>query len=152
MPAKISLSVDFVEKLSKIMREQDLHEVELEEGETRIFLRRGGVSAPPPVAMPAFSSAPEASASVPLDISTSQGPGVVTSPMVGTAYLAPSPGSKAFVKKGDPVREGQALLLIEAMKVMNQITSPVGGVVQDIHVGDAQPVEFGEVLVTVKPG
>ena len=77
-------------------------------------------------------------------------PGAVTSPMVGTAYLAPEPGASAFVKVGDTVKEGQTLLIIEAMKTMNQIPAPRSGSVTQILVEDAQPVEYGEPLIVIE--
>jgi acetyl-CoA carboxylase biotin carboxyl carrier protein len=164
MPSKLSLDVDLVKKLSKIMKEHDLNEVELEEGDGRLCIRRGGAPMPMPMAAPQAAAMPMAvSASGPeaapveapavsaSPSSSGPGPGEVTSPMVGTAYLSPAPGAKNFIKEGDTVREGQTLLIIEAMKVMNQISSPFSGVVKKIHVDDAQPVEFGEVMVTVIP-
>ncbi|MEM9169529.1 MAG: biotin/lipoyl-containing protein, partial [Pseudomonadota bacterium] len=75
--------------------------------------------------------------------------GTVNSPMVGTAYLAPSPGAAAFVKVGDTVSEGQTLMIVEAMKTMNPIAAPSAGTVREIIVQDAQPVEFGEPLIVV---
>ncbi|MFN3615318.1 MAG: acetyl-CoA carboxylase biotin carboxyl carrier protein, partial [Rubrimonas sp.] len=77
-------------------------------------------------------------------------PGAVTSPMVGTAYLSPEPGAAAYVKVGDQVREGQTLLIIEAMKTMNQIPSPRAGTVTRILVDDKQPVEYGALLMIVE--
>ena len=77
-------------------------------------------------------------------------PGAVTSPMVGTIYLAPQPDVDAFIKVGDQVTQGQTLLIIEAMKVMNQIPAPHGGVVKEIAVQNAQPVEFGDLLVIIE--
>ncbi|WP_040848007.1 biotin/lipoyl-containing protein, partial [Nitrospirillum viridazoti] len=79
-----------------------------------------------------------------------QHPGAVKSPMVGTAYLAPEPGAGTFVKVGDAVKVGQTLLIIEAMKVMNPIKATKAGTVTQIQVGDAQPVEYGEVLLIIE--
>ena len=76
--------------------------------------------------------------------------GAVTSPIVGTAYLAPEPGAPAFVRAGDSVSEGQTILIIEAMKVMNPIRAPFSGTVKQIVIKDAQPVEFGEVLMVLE--
>lgn len=73
----------------------------------------------------------------------------VTSPMVGTVYLAPEPGAPSFVKVGDKVKAGDTLLIIEAMKVMNPIKAPVAGTIAEILIGDAKPVEFGETLVVI---
>ena len=77
-------------------------------------------------------------------------PGAVTSPMVGTAYLAPEPGAAPFVKVGDRVNKGQTVLIIEAMKVMNPIQAPVAGTVKDILIADGQPVEFGEAMLIIQ--
>ncbi|HVZ00307.1 MAG TPA: biotin/lipoyl-containing protein, partial [Dongiaceae bacterium] len=76
--------------------------------------------------------------------------GALTSPMVGTAYLAPEPGAAPFVKAGDRVNKGQTVLIIEAMKVMNPIQAPVSGTVKDILIADGQPVEFGEALMIIQ--
>ena len=76
-------------------------------------------------------------------------PGVVKSPMVGTAYVAPEPGSKPFVKVGDKVKKGQTVLIVEAMKTMNQIESPISGEIKSIFIGDAQVVEYGESLLEI---
>ncbi|HEX7198286.1 MAG TPA: biotin/lipoyl-containing protein, partial [Dongiaceae bacterium] len=76
--------------------------------------------------------------------------GAVTSPMVGTAYLAPEPGAEPFVKTGDKVKKGQTLLIIEAMKVMNPIPAPEAGTVEAILINDGQPVEYGEPLLVVR--
>ncbi len=98
-------------------------------------------AAPAPVAAaPAASAAPAAEA-VPA--------GTVTSPMVGTVYVAPEPGSAAFVKVGDSVSEGQTLLIVEAMKTMNPIPAPKAGTVKSIQVTDGQPVEFGQPLLVI---
>ena len=109
-----------------------------------------------PAAAPAPTSAPAApAASAPASNASetddpAQAPGAVTSPMVGTAYLQPEPGSPAFVKVGDKVEEGQTLLIVEAMKTMNQIPAPRGGTVKRILVEDGAPVEFGAPLMIVE--
>ncbi len=80
---------------------------------------------------------------------TASSPGAVSSPMVGTAYMAAEPGAAPFVRVGDVVKAGQTVMIIEAMKVMNPIKAPKGGVVTEIMVSDAQPVEYGEVLMII---
>ena len=114
------------------------------ESETSTSLAPAPTSAP---AAPA-ASAPASNASETDD--PAQAPGAVTSPMVGTAYLQPEPGSPAFVKVGDKVEEGQTLLIVEAMKTMNQIPAPRGGTVKRILVEDGAPVEFGAPLMIVE--
>ena len=104
------------------------------------------LAAPAPAALPA---APAVSANdSAADLSAH--PGAVTSPMVGTAYTSPEPGAAAFVEEGSAVKKGQTLLIVEAMKVMNPITAPTDGTVSKILVKNAQPIEFGEVLVVIE--
>jgi acetyl-CoA carboxylase biotin carboxyl carrier protein len=88
-------------------------------------------------------------AAEPVPAARAEAPGAVKSPMVGTAYLSPQPGAAAFIKVGDRVAEGDVLLIIEAMKVMNQIRSPRAGQVTEILVEDGVPVEFGQVLLVI---
>src|SRR5690606_20920753 len=98
-----------------------------------------------PAAAAAPAAQPDAAESDPAKL-----PGVVTSPMVGTAYLAPEPGADPFVRLGDRVAEGQTVLIIEAMKTMNQIPAPRAGVVKRLLVGDATPVEYGAPLLVIE--
>ena len=147
--ASKSNPADFVRDLADILDNTGLVELEYETEEVSIRLSRASNVAAPvmsaPVAAPAAAPASEAPQGNPADH-----PGAVTSPMVGTAYLAPEPGASNFVKEGDQVKEGQTLVIIEAMKVMNPITAPKAGVVKSVIVGDAQPVEYGEALVIVE--
>lgn len=148
-----------VRQLAEILNETDLTEVEVERGELRIRVAREitvnaapvqYAAAPAPVvAAPAAAAAPAAMPSDPATIVARAGE-EVKSPMVGTAYLQPSPEAPAFVQPGDKVKKGQTLLIVEAMKTMNPIQAPRDGVVADILVGDAQPVEFGEALVLLE--
>ncbi|WP_292045611.1 MULTISPECIES: acetyl-CoA carboxylase biotin carboxyl carrier protein [unclassified Brevundimonas] len=148
-----------VRQLAEILNETDLTEVEVERGELRIRVAREitvnaapvqYAAAPAPVAAaPAAATAPAAMPSDPATIVARAGE-EVKSPMVGTAYLQPSPEAPAFVQPGDKVKKGQTLLIVEAMKTMNPIQAPRDGVVADILVGDAQPVEFGEALVLLE--
>ena len=137
-----------IRKLAAILNETGLTEIEVKQDVHGIRVSRGGTvvaaAAAPvgaPLAMPAGASAPAADA---LPAGTQ-----VTSPMVGTVYMASSPGAAPFIKVGDTVKEGDTLLIVEAMKVMNPIKAPKGGSVVRIMVSDAQPVEFGEVLVII---
>ncbi|MFN3260036.1 MAG: acetyl-CoA carboxylase biotin carboxyl carrier protein [Pikeienuella sp.] len=150
--------VGFIEALARLLREHDLTEIEVnrEEGEERalnVRLSRQIAAAPvyaaAPAPMAAAPAAPAAAVSAaPED--PAQHPGAVTSPMVGTVYLSPEPGAPAFVKTGDQVKEGQTLLIVEAMKTMNQIPSPRTGTVRRIMVDDGQAVEYGAPLVIVE--
>lgn len=148
-----------VRQLAEILNETDLTEVEVERGELRIRVAREitvnaapvqyAAAPAPAAAAPAAAAAPVAMPSDPATIVARAGE-EVKSPMVGTAYLQPSPEAPAFVQPGDKVKKGQTLLIVEAMKTMNPIQAPRDGVVADILVGDAQPVEFGEALVLLE--
>ena len=136
---------DLIRQLAALMDEAGLNELEVVEGERKLRLARGG---------PGVALAPVAHAAPPIMATdtaqqTMAGPpaGAITSPMVGTAYLAPEPGATPFVKPGDRVEEGQTGMIIEAMTVMNPIRAPRAGVVQQVLIEDAQPVEFGEILM-----
>ena len=143
---------DMIRNLAELLDETGLTEIEFSEGERRIRVTRASTgivaAAPPPVAAaaaPAAEATPAAAAAP----AASQA-GAVTSPMVGTAYVAPEPGAGPFVKVGDQVAEGQTVLIVEAMKVMNPIRAPHAGTVQQILVSDGQPVEFGEVIMVIQ--
>lgn len=144
------INTELIRDLAEILNETNLSDIEVEQGEMRIRVSRT-IAAQPPQAIYAPSTS---SFSVPSPELTQppQEPSkyAVPSPMVGTAYLAPAPGAQPFVAVGDKVAEGQTLLIIEAMKTMNQIPSPHAGTVKAILVTDAQPVEFGEPLVIVE--
>ena len=147
-----------VRQLAEILNETDLTEVEVERGELRIRVAREitmhaapvqYAAAPAPAAAPVAAAAPVSMPSDPATIVSRKGE-EVKSPMVGTAYLKPSPEAPPFVQAGDKVKKGQTLLIVEAMKTMNPIQAPRDGVVVEILVGDAQPVEFGEPLVLLE--
>ena len=145
--AKFQPDEDLVRKLSGLLTETGLTEIEYEANGQRIRVARTAVaSAPVAVAAPAARPA-EASEAAPSDAVPEN---AVLAPMVGTAYAAPEPGGKAFVAVGDQVSEGQTLLIIEAMKVMNPIPSPKAGRVASILFQDGQPVEYGEPLLIVE--
>jgi len=137
-----------VRRLAKLMAEEGLTELEFEDGKQRLRLGRG-------VAATAAPTAPVAAAPAAVPAATADASGTpegaVTSPMVGTCYLSPEPGAPAFVKPGDRVKEGQTLVIIEAMKVMNPIRAPRSGTVARILVENGSPVEYGEPLVVVSP-
>jgi len=147
---KLDVDEALIRKLADLLKETGLNEIEYESGQHRIRVNRGqahGAVLAPAAAPPAALSAPSAP---PAAVVEGPPAGAVTSPMVGTAYLAAEPGAAPFVKVGDMVKAGQTLLIIEAMKVMNPIAAPQGGTVSDIMVSDGRPVEFGEVLMVVR--
>jgi acetyl-CoA carboxylase biotin carboxyl carrier protein len=153
-----AIDAALVRQLADILKETELTEIEVERGDLKIKVKREiTVAAAPvtyaaaPVAAAAAAPAP-APAAMPADATTivPRAGEEVKSPMVGTAYLAPAPGADPFIKPGDKVKKGQTLLIVEAMKTMNPITAPRDGVVAEIVVGDAQPVEFGEPLVVLE--
>ncbi len=144
---------ELIQELSKLLDETGLTEIEVEQDGQRIRVARGSVSvaaaAPAPrAAAPAALQPITESTSGPMD--PAKHPGVVSSPMVGTAYAAAEPGARAFVDVGSKVKSGETLLIIEAMKTMNQIPAPHAGTVTQILFEDGQPVEFGEPLVIIE--
>ena len=149
-----------VRSLADILNDTDLTEIEVERGDLKIRVAREVTMAAPvqyaaaPAAAPApVAAAPAApQAAMPSDPATivARSGEEVKSPMVGTAYLQASPEAPPFVQPGDKVKKGQTLLIVEAMKTMNPIQSPRDGVVKEVLVGDAQPVEFGEPLVLLE--
>jgi acetyl-CoA carboxylase biotin carboxyl carrier protein len=150
-------ATELVKALANILDDAGLAELEYETDDVAIRLSRVSGAAPvaavAPVAAPAAVAAPTAapaaqSAEGAADLSAH--PGAVMSPMVGTAYISPEPGAPAFVEEGSTVKKGQTLLIVEAMKVMNPITAPQDGTVSKIMVKNAQPIEFGEVLVVIE--
>ena len=152
---KASFDQDLIRDLANILTETDLSEIEVEQDDLRIRLSRTSsvqpiqvhAPAPAPIAAAAPASAP---AEAPTAATESKAAGNVMSPMVGTAYLAPAPGADAFVSIGDKVSEGDTVLIVEAMKTMNQIPAPHSGTVKAILVEDGQPVEFGEPLLLIE--
>jgi len=128
-----------------------LTEIEIERAGLRLRVARNvTVAAAMPAAFHGAAPATAATSGAAADADLSKHPGVVPSPMVGTAYWAPEPGAKPFIEVGAKVSAGQTLLIIEAMKTMNQIPSPRAGTVTQILVEDGQPVEFGEPLVIIE--
>lgn len=142
-----------IRDLANILNETDLTEIEVEQDELRIRVSRAGtpqyVSAPVPAAQFAAPVAAPAAAA-PAAPAARDNKNAVTAPMVGTAYLAPAPGARPFVEVGSAVQEGQTILIIEAMKTMNQISAPRSGKVTEILVADAAPVEYGEPLIVIE--
>ena len=150
---KSGIDQGLIRDLANILNETDLTEIEVEQDDLRIRVSRAGtpqyVQAPigapayaAPAAAPAVAAAPAAPSHNPAN--------VINAPMVGTVYMAPAPGARAFIEVGATVKEGQTLLIIEAMKTMNQIPSPKSGKVVEILVDDGHPVEYGQALVVVE--
>ena len=146
-----------VRELAQLLSDNELTEIEVQDGERRIKVSRepaaviGSAPALPQPAAPAPAlSAPPMHAKEDLGAAEQEAAGnAVKSPMVGTAFLSPEPGGKPFVAVGDAVKAGDTLLIVEAMKVMNPITAPEGGVVKKLLVSDGQPVEFDQPLVVI---
>ncbi len=146
MGSKLDIEEKLVRRLAEILNETGLTEIEVEDTGRRVRVARSAQ----PVALPAPAAAPVLAAVEPEPAERGVAAGTVTSPMVGTIYVAPDPGAAPFVKVGDQVSEGQTLMIIEAMKVMNNLPSPHAGQIVEILVRDGQPVEFGEALVVVQ--
>jgi acetyl-CoA carboxylase biotin carboxyl carrier protein len=141
------IDADAIRALAELLTETNLTEIEIENGGGRIRVSRqaGGNGGGTHFVAQAATPATATEAAKP----SGPHPGAVTSPMVGTVYVSPQPGAAAFIKVGDTVKEGDTLLIVEAMKTMNPITAPRGGKVIEINVHDAQPVEFGQTLVII---
>lgn len=147
-----------IRQLADLLNETGLTEIEVAEGDQMIRVNKGGAfvgggqSAAPAANfnMPSDPTAPQQANTAAPSTITGDHPGAVTSPMVGTAYLAPEPSAPSFVKKGDTVNVGDTLLIIEAMKVMNPIKASKGGTITQILVESGKPVEFGDVLMVIE--
>ena len=150
------VDTDLVKKLAEMLDENDLSEIEVEDNGRRIVVKRkiGAAAAVPgrasATAASASAPAPAAPASESGEAGAADHPGAVKSPMVGTVFLADEPGAPPFVTAGAKVSEGDTLLIIEAMKVMNPITAPRSGTVKEILVQDAQPVEYEQPLAIIE--
>jgi acetyl-CoA carboxylase biotin carboxyl carrier protein len=166
-PAKTAADGDaaLVRQLADILNDTSLTEIEVERSGLKVRVTRAVTAAPAqavhyapaPVPAPAPAPAPAAASAGPAPVMSADPAGpaprageAVNSPMVGTVYLQATPGADPFIKAGDAVKKGQTLLIVEAMKTMNPIVAPRDGKVLDIIVGDAQPVEFGEALLTLE--
>lgn len=150
---KPGIDETLIRNLANILNETDLTEIEVENDELRIRVSRGGntqyVQAPimaAPAVAPVAGAATPAAAAAPARNPNN----VITAPMVGTVYSASAPGARPFVEVGTTVKEGQTLLIIEAMKTMNQIPAPRAGKVTEILVEDGRPVEYGEALIVIE--
>jgi acetyl-CoA carboxylase biotin carboxyl carrier protein len=148
-PGTPAIDHEAIRELAKLLDETGLTEIAVERDGVSIRVARHSGSAVGR-ARAAESAAPATVASTPLPIDPAQHPGVIASPMVGTAYLAPEPGARPFVEVGTVVKTGEPLMIIEAMKTMNQIPAPRPGTVIQILVDDGQPVEYGQPLMIIE--
>lgn len=149
--SKSSIDQDLIRALAALLHETDLTEIEVDQEGLRVRVSRSAPAATvvAPAAAPAERNALVAE-SAPSRPAPTIDASAVKSPMVGTAYTAPEPGARPYVEVGDTVQEGQTIMIVEAMKTMNQIPAPRGGKITAIHVEDGQPVEFGEPLVAIE--
>jgi acetyl-CoA carboxylase biotin carboxyl carrier protein len=144
------VDTDLVKRLAEMLDENDLSEIEVEDNGRRIVVKRKlSLAAAPAAAAPARAAAPAAAAPAEPEAPARDPAGTVKSPMVGTVFLAAEPSAPPFVSIGDRVAEGDTLLIIEAMKVMNPIVAPRAGTVREILVLDAQPVEYEQPLAII---
>jgi acetyl-CoA carboxylase biotin carboxyl carrier protein len=155
-PASEAIDTRLVRRLADILKDTGLTTIEVERGDLKIRVAREVTIAAAPVAAQMIQApaapapaAPAPSAEAPAPVTAGPKGDVVKSPMVGTIYMQPQPGAKSFIHVGDRVDVGQTLLIVEAMKTMNPIPAPKGGVVTAILIEDGQPVEYGEPLVLI---
>ena len=154
------MDIKDIKVLVQLMVENDLGELEIADGEAKVHLKRQGPAAPV-IAMTAPAAAPAYAAAAPAAREAAAAPAApakpaeelieIRSPMVGTFYAAPSPDSEPFVQVGAAVREDSTICIVEAMKVMNEIKAECSGIIREVCVKNAQPLEFGQVLFRVKP-
>lgn len=154
MATKSPIDPELVRELAELLNQTDLTEIEVEKGDLRVRVARNitatvqvPAAAPLPVAAPVMVAAAAASVE---SKPTAAHPGAVNSPMVGTAYRRPSPEAKPFVEVGSVVKQGERILLVEAMKTFNDIVAPRAGTVTAVMVEDGQPVEYGEPLLVIE--
>ena len=152
----MKFNIEYIEKIAKIVSDNQLSEITLEDGEEAISIRKEGIVCPPPV-VAAPQVHPAAASPAPAQVPASEeaqanssSVNAITSPMVGAFYASPAPGAKPFVKVGDTVTVGQVVCIVEAMKLMNEIESEVSGKITQICVEDGQSVEYGQVLMYVE--
>lgn len=150
----MKIDADAIRELAELLEETNLNEIEVADGDKGIRVSKGGgtviAGGAAPVAMPSDPAIPQVGNTSAPDTTAAPAVGGVTSPMVGTAYLQAEPGSPPFASKGDTVKAGDTLVIIEAMKVMNPIKAEKGGTVTHVMVEDGQPVEFGDVLMVIE--
>lgn len=152
--SKTMIDQAFIRELALLLKETDLTEIEVEQDTMKVRVARNvTVEHVQTITMPQNTTSAAPAVATVDTLAAQAAPDAegepVRSPMVGTAYLSPEPGAAAFISVGDEVKEGQTLLIVEAMKTMNQIQAPRAGVVKEILVDDKQPVEFGEPLIII---
>ncbi|MFW8585810.1 acetyl-CoA carboxylase biotin carboxyl carrier protein [Rhizobium beringeri] len=152
---KSGIDQALIRDLANILNETDLTEIEVEQDDLRIRVSRAGTPqyVQAPIAAPGYAApaaAAAAAAAAPAAAPGRNPANVVNAPMVGTVYMAPAPGARPFIEVGATVKEGQTLIIIEAMKTMNQIPSPKSGKITEILVDDGHPVEYGQALVVIE--
>jgi acetyl-CoA carboxylase biotin carboxyl carrier protein len=152
MARKAPIDQDLIRELAQLLVETGLNEIEIEQEGLRVRVVRQTtvVQASMPHHVPPPPMAAPAPAVLDMPADPMKHPGVVTSPMVGVAYMAPEPGARPFVDIGSVVKAGDTLMIIEAMKTMNQIPAPRAGTVKQILIEDGRPVEFGEALMIIE--
>jgi acetyl-CoA carboxylase biotin carboxyl carrier protein len=154
MPKTPAIDHDVIRDLAKLLDETGLTEIEFERDGVSVRVARHlsatSLSATSPRLRSAEAPGSVPAAAAPAEIDPTQHPGAVISPMVGTVYLGPAPGARPFVEVGGQVKTGEPLLIIEAMKTMNQIPAPRSGTVIQVLVGDGQPVEYGQPLMIIE--
>jgi acetyl-CoA carboxylase biotin carboxyl carrier protein len=154
--AGMQIDADLVRQLAELLNENDLSEIEVEDGDRRIAVKRQFTMAAAPGPASALQAYAHAATSSPVaaaaadEAAAGDHPGALKSPMVGTVYLAGEPGAEPFVGPGSNVKAGDTLLIVEAMKVMNPITAPRAGTVTRVLVQDAQPVEYDQPLLIIE--
>ena len=149
--SKAGVDQELIRQLAALLTETDLSEIEIETDGLKLRVARQVAQAVAHVAAPApVAHAPAAAPAAATAAEAASHPGAVSSPMVGTAYLAPEPGAAVFAQPGTQVSEGQTVLIIEAMKTMNHIPAPRSGKLTAVLVDDGQPVEFGETLFVIE--
>jgi acetyl-CoA carboxylase biotin carboxyl carrier protein len=149
MPKTLEVDHEVIRELARLLDETGLTEIAIEQDGVSVRVARHTGAAAPPRGRAADAAVAVPAPAVP-PVEPTQHPGLVASPLVGTAYRAPEPGARPFVDIGSPVKAGDTLLIIEAMKTMNQIPAPRAGTVMQILVEDGQPVEYGEPLMIIE--
>jgi acetyl-CoA carboxylase biotin carboxyl carrier protein len=148
---KVDIDTAYIENLAELLARTGLTEIEICQGDARIRVARQVTTSieylQPAASAPIAANQPRQAVELAADTAH---PGTVSSPMVGTVYLLPEPGADPFVRVGDQVKEGQTLLIIEAMKVMNQIRAPRAGRIAQVFAVNAAPVEYGEPLLVIE--
>jgi acetyl-CoA carboxylase biotin carboxyl carrier protein len=146
----IEIDSELVRTLASLLAETGLSEIEYAVGDRRIRVARGAVAVSHVLPAAGAAAGPAAAAPIAAETAPEDHPGAINAPMVGTVYLSPQPEAPAFVKLGETVAEGQVVLIIEAMKVMNQVRAPRAGRLVRVVVKDGEPVEYGQALMILE--